>query len=261
MTLKPLLILLTTSSFLIGCSNSEHDHHILKVGTTGTSYPNSYQNDGKLTGFDVEVVEHIAKKLNYQVQWVNSDFSGLMGQLESNRIDTVANVVAITPQRKARYSFSAPYSIYSTRIVTHDTNKQINTFNDLTGKTVSSVLGSNNIKVVEEKFGNKVKIVTYETRDAAANAAITNKVDSYVNSGPILSAEIKNKHVPFKFVGEPFNFQKIAFPFNKDQKSEGLKQNFNAQILEMKKDGSLKQLSEKYFGQDISNEVAVQTIQ
>ena len=53
------------------------------MGATGQSYPNAYQENEKLVGFDVEVIETIAKNLGYTVEWTLSDFSGLMGQLRS----------------------------------------------------------------------------------------------------------------------------------------------------------------------------------
>ena len=53
-----------------------------------------------LTGFDVELTELIAEDLGYKVEWVTSDFSGIMGQLGSGKLDTVANAVAITPERQ-----------------------------------------------------------------------------------------------------------------------------------------------------------------
>ena len=67
---------------------------VLKVGSTGQSYPNGFKQDGKLVGFDVETTEAIAKELGYTIEWTTAEFSGLMGQLDSGRLDTVANAVA-----------------------------------------------------------------------------------------------------------------------------------------------------------------------
>ncbi|MBF7681799.1 transporter substrate-binding domain-containing protein [Acinetobacter sp. B5B] len=249
-------LLLTT---LMGCSGQkESEERVIKIGATGTSYPSAFKQDGKLVGFDVEVAETVAKKLNYKVEWVNSDFSGLMGQLEAKKIDTVANVVAITPEREQKYLFTQPYAFYSTRIVTHQDNTQFKDLADLKNKTIAGVLGSNNINVLKDTFGDSVKIRTYETRDIASNDVIAKRVEGYVNSGPILSAEIKSKNLPLRFVGQPLKIQNVGFPFNKDEKGQKLQAEFEQELKTLQQDGSLKALSEKYFGEDITDQAAVQ---
>jgi putative amino-acid transport system substrate-binding protein len=80
-------------------SDSAASEKVLKVGSTGQSFPNGYKEGDKLVGFDVELAEKIAGNLGYKIEWVTTDFSGLMAQLESGRIDTVANAVAITEER------------------------------------------------------------------------------------------------------------------------------------------------------------------
>jgi putative amino-acid transport system substrate-binding protein len=242
---------------LSGCDNKSSDDHVIRVGATGLSFPGAYKKEGKLIGFDVEVAETIAKDLNYKIEWVNADFSGLMGQLESNKLDTVANVVAITPARQQKYDFSVPYSYYGSQIVTNNTNQQLNTLDDLKGKTVAGVLGSNHIANLKKAFGdNGVVIKTYESRDGAMNDALANRVQGYINSGPILHAEIRENHLPLKFVGDPLVVEAVGFPFHKDAKGQALKSAFDSEINAMAKDGRLKQLSEKYFGEDITQQSA-----
>ena len=72
---------------LAGCSNdsskSGKDKGTIVAGTTGQSYPNSYEKDGKLVGYDIEAFEKVAHEAGYKVKWVKADFSGIMGQLES----------------------------------------------------------------------------------------------------------------------------------------------------------------------------------
>ncbi|MCL6409211.1 transporter substrate-binding domain-containing protein, partial [Dickeya dadantii] len=172
----------------------------------------------------VEVTEAIAKDLNYKVEWVTADFSGLMGQLEAKKLDTVANVVAITPARQEKYNFAQPYSFYGSQIVTHKDNTTINTLADLKGKTVAGVLGSNHVNNLKKAFADgSVTIRTYETRDGAMNDALSKRVEGYVNSRPILLAEINKRNLPFKLVGEPLVIEEVSFPFHKDEKGDALR--------------------------------------
>ncbi|PJN90490.1 amino acid ABC transporter substrate-binding protein [Bacillus sp. mrc49] len=225
----------------------------IKVGSTGQSYPNGYQENGKLTGFDVELTERIAKNLGYKVEWVTSDFSGIMGQLGSGKLDTVANAVAITTERQEQFHFTDPYSYYGAQIVSNTKNKEIKSLEDLKGKTVSGVLGSNNIANLE-KYDKKgeIKIRTYETRDGAMQDAINNRVDGYINSRPILVAEIKKNDLPLKLVGDPVAYENVGYPFPKTEKGKKLNEEFTTEIKKLKEDGTLAKLSNKYFGEDIT---------
>ncbi|MCX8582201.1 amino acid ABC transporter substrate-binding protein [Gilliamella sp. B3482] len=248
-------ILLITLS---GCDNQSNnqaaEQNIIKVGSTGQSYPNGYKQDGKLVGFDVEVTEAIANELGFKVEWVIAEFGGLMGQFDSGRLDTVANAVAVTPTRQAKYDFSQPYSFYGSQIVTHKDNNNINQLTDFNGKTIAGVLGSNHINNLKKAFpNNEITIKTYETRDGAMHDTEFQRVDGYVNSKPILLAEIKRKNLPFKLVGEPITIEQVAFPFSKDEKGKALREKFNQAIEKLRVNGTLKKLSIKYFGEDITS--------
>ena len=250
--------ILLASLSLIGCDNQSNnqvsEQNIIKVGSTGQSYPNGYKQDGKLIGFDVEVTEAIANELGYKVEWVIAEFGGLMGQFDSGRLDTVANAVAVNSARQAKYDFSETYSFYGSQIVTHKDNNNINQLTDFNGKTIAGVLGSNHINNLKKAFpNNEITIKTYETRDGAMHDAEFQRVDGYVNSKPILLAEIKRKNLPFKLVGNPITIEQVAFPFNKDEKGKALREKFNQVIEKLRANGTLKNLSIKYFGEDITS--------
>ena len=133
------------------------------------------------------------------------------------------------------------------------TNADINTYEDLKGKTISGVLGSNHLKNLQKQFpNNEVNVKTYETRDGAMYDLVYQRVDGYVNSKPILLAEIKRGNLPFKLVGDPLVIEEVGFPFEKNEKGEKLSQEFNQAIQKLKENGTLKSLSIKYYGEDIT---------
>lgn len=250
------VIALTTAFLVAGCDpqdSAAQGEKVLKVGSTGQSYPSGFKQDNKLVGFDVEVTETIAKDLNYKVEWVTADFSGLMGQLEAGKLATVANVVAITPARQEKYNFAQPYSYYGSQIVTHKDNTAINTLDDLKGKTVAGVLGSNHVNNLKNAFPDgSVTIRTYETRDGAMNDALSKRVEGYVNSRPILLAEINKRNLPFKLVGNSLVVEEVSFPFHKNEQGDALRKQFDEELNKMRADGRLKALAIKYFGEDIT---------
>ena len=249
--MKKLLVLTLLGLFILsGCSSSE-DKETIIVGTTGQSYPNSYEKDGELVGYDIEVFEKAAKKEGYKVKWVKADFSGIMGQLDSKRVDSVANAVAVTDERKEKYQFSNPYSYIGSQIVTSTKNKDINEYTDLKGKTIAGVMGSNHTESLE-RFNKEnnydIKIKTYENRESAMLDLDNRRIDGYINSSSVLSAEKNKKGKNIKFVGEPINIESTSFPFKKDNADK--KKDIDKGIKELKSNGELKKLSEKYFGED-----------
>lgn len=252
-----LIISMTLLLFLAACGGANEkseeagetaEKKVIRAGSTAQSYPNGYEENGKLIGFDVEVLEKVASNLGYEVEWVKSDFAGLMGQLETGKIDTVANFVAVTPERKEKYNFSETYAYAGATIVTHKDN-DYDSLEDLKGKTVSGVLGSNNVKNLEN-YDPEIIPKTYETRDGAMNDAINKRVDGYVNSKSSLIAEIEKGDLPLEFVGDPFVYEDIALPFMKNEQGEKLSKEFNAEIKKLREDGTLTELSKKYFADE-----------
>ncbi|MEE6273455.1 transporter substrate-binding domain-containing protein [Georgenia wangjunii] len=248
-----------TEETAAGATATADEGRVLRVGSTGQSYPNSYQEDGELIGFDVEVIETAAANLGWEVEWTNTDFAGLMGQLEAGRLDTVANAVAITAERAEVYDFTDPYAYYGAQIVTNEANADINTLDDVAGLTIAGVLGSNNVINLESwaaETGTEIEVRTYETRDGAMQDIINNRVEGYINSRPILLAEIERTDAPVKMVGEPIAWEGVGFPFSPEGEGAELLAAINEQVTVMRGDGTLTELSEKYFGEDITAEPA-----
>lgn len=238
-------------------ASADSENKVLKVGTTGLVYPFSFKENDKLQGFDVEVMEKVGEKLGYEIQWQLSDFSGLMGQLESGKIDTVANQVAVNAERQEKFNFTGPYAYDGTQILVREDNNDIQSVEDLKGKTVAAVLGSNHAKNLENAdTSGEVKIKTYEAHDGTLHEVEFGRVDAYVSGRNILSAELGKVDLPLKMVGEPITFEQVAFPFVKKEENNVIIEEFNKAIQELREDGSLKEISDKYFKEDITVENA-----
>ena len=98
----------------------------LKVGVEGTYPPYTYHDDnGELTGFDVEVAKAIADKLGVEADFTESDWDSLLAGIDSGRLDTVINAVSITPEREEKYDFAGPYFYITQQIVVAKDNDDI----------------------------------------------------------------------------------------------------------------------------------------
>ncbi len=90
----------------------------------------------------LKLLKRLLKKAGYKVEWSVSDFEGLFGLLDSGRIDTIANELSVSPERKKKYDFSIPYVYSGSVFAVKKDNNTIKSIEDLKGKTVGVGLGT-----------------------------------------------------------------------------------------------------------------------
>jgi len=223
----------------------------LKVGMSGQYFPFTFVEQDKLKGFDVDVMKAIGKELGREIQFETANFSGLMGMLESGRIDTVANQITITEERKKAYIFSEPYVYDGAQVVTKEGNTEIQGVEDLKGKTVAVNLGSNFAELLRElPYSDQIDIKTYESnleRDTALG-----RVDAFVMDRVSASQIIKEKPLPLELAGPTFSQITNAYPFRDTEAGRELRDQVNEALAALRDQGELKTISEKWFGTDIT---------
>ena len=93
-------------------NQSQRARHAAALGLEGTYPPFSFQgDDGKLTGFEVEFAQELAKHLGVKASLKPTKWDGMLASLDSKRIDVVINQVTISDERKKKYDFSTPYTV------------------------------------------------------------------------------------------------------------------------------------------------------
>jgi cystine transport system substrate-binding protein len=117
----------------------------IKIGLEGTYPPFSFVDEnGKLSGFEAELSEALAKELGVKVKLQATPWDGILAALESKRLDAVVNQVTISEERKKKYDFSKPYTVSGIQALTLAKNVDtIKTADDLAGKKVGVGLGTN----------------------------------------------------------------------------------------------------------------------
>lgn len=222
---------------------------VLKVGTEATYPPFSFRDSesNDVTGYDVEIAREVAKRIGMKVEFVPTEWKGIFGALDTERIDMIANQVTITDERKEKYAFSEPYTVSGGQVIVHEDNKDIKGLEDLEGKTVGTTQGSNYAEAAE-KAGADLK---YYKGIAQVLADLNvNRIDAALNDRLFVQQELKDDSYKVKAVGEPFSKTKMAFAFRKDQ--DKLIEKVNNALKEMKEDGTIEEISQNYFGEDVS---------
>jgi cystine transport system substrate-binding protein len=233
---------------IVGCSSNSADSDTLRVGTEGTYSPFSYQGpDGTLTGYDIEVVQAVGGKLGKKVEFVQTPFDAIFAGLEAKRFDLVANQVTINDERRAKYDLSEPYTVSEGVIVTRADDNAITSLADLRGKTTAQSATSNWAQVARDAGAN---VEAVEGFVQAIQLLKDGRVDATVNDTLAVGEyQRQNSDACIKIAGTTGDTSEQAFAARKDS---GLIPDVNRALDELRADGTLKGISEKYFGSDVS---------
>ena len=247
-TLLAVAAALLAAVSIVGCSSDPAESDTLRVGTEGTYSPFSYQgSDGTLTGYDVEVAQAVAAKLGKKVEFVQTPWDSIFAGLEAKRFDLVANQVTINDERKAKYDLSEPYTVSEGVIVTRADDTTITSLADLRGKTTAQSATSNWAQVARDAGAN---VEAVEGFVQAVQLLKDGRVDATVNDTLAVAEYQKTRSdSAVKIAGTTGDTSEQAFAARKDS---GLIADVNRALDELRADGTLKQISDKYFGSDVS---------
>ena len=225
----------------------------LVVALEGAWQPWSYHDESDtLVGYDVEVSRAIAEKLGVEPEYVESDWDSLFAGLDAGRFDIVCNGVEVTDERAKTYDFTTPYGYIHTALAVRKDNEDIKSFEDLKGKTTANSLASTYMELAES-YGATVQGI--DTLEETIQLLTAGRIDATLNAD-VSFYDYLNVHpdADFKIVAQTEEASHVAIPLRKGDASATLLEAINNAIDELRADGTLKELSEKYFGQDISSE-------
>ncbi|SET57185.1 amino acid ABC transporter substrate-binding protein, PAAT family [Oceanobacillus limi] len=225
------------------------DEGVISVGTEGTYAPFTFHNEeDELTGYDVEVIQEVTNRIGIEVDFMETQWDSMFAGLNSGRFDVIANQVGIREDRLANYDFSVPYTISSAVVVVPEDNTDIKSFEDLEGKNSAQSLTSNYGEIAEE---HGAELVGVEGLAQAIELMKQGRVDVTVNDRlAVLDYMQAQPDAGIKIVARSDDASENAFAFRKD--NEELVEAFNDQLEAMKEDGTLAEISEKWFGEDVS---------
>lgn len=225
----------------------------LVVALEGAWQPWSYHDESDtLVGYDVEVSRAIAEKLGVEPEYVESDWDSLFAGLDAGRFDIVCNGVEVTDERAKTYDFTVPYGYIHTALAVRKDNEDIKSFEDLKGKTTANSLASTYMELAES-YGATVQGI--DTLEETIQLLTAGRIDATLNAD-VSFYDYLNVHpdADFKLVAQTEDASHVAIPVRKGDDSASLLEAINTAIEELRADGTLKALGEKYFGQDISSE-------
>lgn len=221
----------------------------IRIGTEGTYAPFTFHDEsGKLTGFDIEISEEIAKRLGVKAEFIETKWDGMYAGLDSKRFDAIANEVTIREDRLEKYDFSNPYIVSKAVLIVNKDNNDIKSFKDLKGKKSGQSLTSN-LADIAKSFG--AEIVQTDGFNQAIDLLVSKRIDSTINDSlSFLDFKKQRPDTPIIVVDQMDTKEENGIMFNKGNKE--LVDSVNKALEEMKSDGTYLKISEKWFGTDVS---------
>lgn len=232
-------------------SVTAQENDTLVVGMSGGYFPFTFVNQNELQGFEVDVMNAVGEEAGLDIEFETMSFSGLVGALETGRIDTIANQITITPEREAKFAFTQPYVIDGAQVVTREGNDEVDGVESLRGKTVAVNLGSNFEQLLRElPFADEIDIRTYKSNIEQDTAL--GRVDAFVMDRVSSAQVIKESPLPLQLAGAPFSEIRNALPFRNDEDGQAMRDRVDAALTALREDGTLTEISEKWFDSDIT---------
>lgn len=220
----------------------------LKVGTEGVYPPFSYEKDGELTGFDVDVMRAVGEKLGVEIEFVKVQWDSMFEALKSGRVDMVANQVNINPERKALYDLSDPYVDTTGVVVVAEDNSDIKGVKDIRGKRAAQNVTSSWAEVAKK---NGADIVAVDSVDKAIENLRNGRVDVVVNDKLAANFAIKTlgDNAGVKVVAETDDRAQSALAA---RKGTGYMPQINQALKELEDEGTIDAIYDEYFAAEAS---------
>ena len=225
---------------------------VLKVGMEGTYAPYTYHaDDGTLTGFEVDVANAIGEKMGYKVEFVETEWDSMFAALDAGNFDVVMNQVTMTDERKEKYDFSTPYIYTKPILIVAADNDEIKSFEDVAGKKAAEGLTSNFNQIAQD-YG--AEIVGQDKFALAMECVLSGEADCAINDELTYAywKTQKGDDTSTKVAAESDDVTSSAVVINKGR--EDLLSQIDSAIDELIADGTIAEISDKYFGMDISQQ-------
>jgi polar amino acid transport system substrate-binding protein len=216
---------------------------VIRVATDATFPPLEFVKDGKRTGFDIELIEAMAKAMGRQVQWVDIDFKGLIPGLLANRFDVAASAIYMTDERRKVVDFTDSYYSGGLVVIVKKDNKGISQPADLAGRKVSVQVGTKSVNFLKENYP-AVQRVEVEKNQEMFDLLLIGRVDAVVTGRPA-AAEFAKAQPSVRLLDKALTTELYGYALRKGDPLIG---SMNQALQKLRADGSHAALVTRWFG-------------
>jgi ABC-type amino acid transport substrate-binding protein len=217
----------------------------LRVGSDIPYAPFEFGREPDYEGFDVDIVNEIAKRLDLEARFVKTPFDPIFRNLAQGRFDMVASAATITPERQRTVDFSEPYFPADQSLMVKR-GSDVRTVEDLAGKTIGAQLGTTGADYAKDETDAET-VRTYDLIDDAFNALQSGQIEAVINDFPVSKYAERSKQ-DLVVVDTIETDESYGLAFAKD--STELRDRVNEALQEMKDDDTYTEIYRKWFQED-----------
>jgi cystine transport system substrate-binding protein len=223
----------------------------LKIAMEGTYPPFNFkdQKTGQLAGYDVDVATLVAARLGLKPEFVSTEWSAILAGLAAGRYDVIISQVGINPKREQAFDFSIPYTYSSPQlIVRKNDGARYASLADLKGKKVG--VGQGSVFEQQAKAVPGIIVKSYPAAPENLQDLAFGRVDAALNDSLMVAYLLKNSALPIQAGARVGAVERMGVAFQKG--SPQFKAALDKVLADAGADGSLKAISLKWFGSDVS---------
>jgi polar amino acid transport system substrate-binding protein len=226
----------------------------INFGTELHYAPFEFLKDGEPVGFDIDLLKLITDNLGVKANYTDLPWASVLPGLEAKKFDMVTAGTTITKARSERYLFTLPIGNGTVGFVKRKGDKAINKPDDVIGKVIGGVKGSQQLKTTEEYIaklpnGGVKELKIYVNSTEAYSDLAAGRISAVSGALPNLAYLAKIRPDEFELVPQTFGPPAyLAWVLRKDAESETLRKAINAELAKLNKSGKVKELQEKWFG-------------
>lgn len=238
------LVSVLSSVMLFGCKKNETSAaDTLIIGTNPEFPPFEYIEQGNIVGFDVDLMNEVAKLIGKKVEFKNMAFDSLLIAMQTGKINCIISGMTATDERRQHVNFSDPYFI-SKQAVLVPSGSDIKKFEDLKGKKIGVVIGYTGDMVVTDMYKDTSSITRYEATGQAIMALTAKKVDATVlDMEPAKEYAANNEGITVLDTALAEEEYSIALP----KENTALLEEINNALKTLKENGTYDKIYAKYF--------------
>jgi glutamine transport system substrate-binding protein len=228
-------------------SDSDKEKKTLRVVTDAAYAPFEYQDKGKIVGFDIDLVNAVAKEAGYKIDVAHTGWDPIFVELEKKIADIGISSITINDERKKTYDFSLPYFLSTNKIMVPE-GSNIKSAEDLKDKTVAVQNATTGQEAVEGLLGkNSSQIKKFENNNLAILELKAGGADAVVADNTVIEEYAKNnpndKFVIIEDKGA-FDQEFYGMMFTKGSK---IKADFDKALNEVLDNGTYAEIYNKWF--------------
>ena len=250
---------LVTAGVLAACSGGAKKEEAASkkeiiVATNASPKPFNYEENGELTGYEIELVRAIFKDSDkYDVKFEKTEWSGIFAGLDADRYQMAVNNISYTKERAEKYLYAAPTAKNPNVLVVKKDDSSIKSLDDIGGKSTEVVQGTTSAKQLEDynkQHSDNPTVLNYTRADfqQIMGRLSDGQFDYKIFDKIGVETVIKNQGLDnLKVIELPSDQQPYVYPLLAKGQDE-LKTFVDKRIKELYKDGTLEKLSKQFFG-------------